>query len=258
MSIKQIQKVFTDTRLKGNEKLLMLAIADNANDSGVAFPSWNSLMTKTSMSKGSVSKWLRELENKGLIFRVSRNRKNGSRTSNKYLIYPYDNKMLLDEEELDIFIEHFNQSSEVELVQDLNMPSSTFELGNRGQSSEVEHLKPSLNFNRKNKPSLKEKKEKDFQKFWQAYPRKIAKAKAKTAFMRLYKEMPNIEELLSILERHKASKQWKQSDGKYIPHATTWLNQQRWEDEVEEEVELDLTQFGFGTEDAKLLQNGTG
>jgi hypothetical protein len=208
------------------------------------------------MSKGSVSKWLRELENKGLIFRVSRNRKNGSRTSNKYLIYPYDNKMLLDEEELDIFIEHFNQSSEVELVQDLNMPSSTFELGNRGQSSEVEHLEPSLNFNRKNKPSLKEKKEKDFDKFWKSYPRKIAKAKAKTAFMRLYKEMPEIEELLSILERHKASKQWKQSE--YIPHASTWLNQKRWEDEVEEEVELDLTQFGFGTEDAKLLQNGTG
>ena len=153
MSIKQIQKVFTDTKLKGNEKLLMLAIADNCNDSGVAFPSWNSLITKTSMSKGSVSKWLKELEKKGLLFRVSRNRKNGSRTSNKYLIYPYENKMFLDEEELDIFSDNFNQSSEVELVRELNIPSSKVELENGGQSSEVEHLEPSLSSNRKIKPS---------------------------------------------------------------------------------------------------------
>jgi len=147
MSIRQIQKVFTDTNLKGNEKLLMLALADNCNDSGVSFPSWNSLMTKTSMSRGSISKWFNELEKKGLLFRVSRNRKNGSRTSNKYLIYPFDNKSALDDEELEAFSDAFNQSSGVEPVQELNYHSSESELPTWGQSSGVEHLEPSLILN---------------------------------------------------------------------------------------------------------------
>jgi len=160
MSIKQMETVFKDISLKGNEKLLMLALADNANDSGVCFPSWNSLIQKTSMSKGSVSKWLKELENNKLVFRVSRNRKNGSRTSNKYLIYPFKNKDILDVEDYILFKECY-QSSEVELVQELNYHSSEVELPIGGQSSEVEHLEPSLssnrNYNHHSKKSGKQK-----------------------------------------------------------------------------------------------------
>ena len=161
MSIKQINKVFHDTNLKGNEKLLMLALADNTNDSGVCFPSWNSLITKTCMSKGSISKWLKIMEDKNILFRVSRNRKNGSRTSNKYLIYPYQNKPYMDEEDYLIFEHLFIQSSEVEpytRVQKLNRGSSEVEPSTGGQSSEVEHLEPSLNFNHHSKPSLIKKK----------------------------------------------------------------------------------------------------
>lgn len=157
MSIKQMTLVFNDENIKGNEKLLMLAIADNCNDDGVAFPSWRELMRKTSMSKGSISKWLTELENKKLLFRKARNRKNGSRTSNKFLIYPYVNKDTLDEEDMLIFEDLFNQSSEVELpprVQKLNTPCSEVELPKGGQSSEVEHLEPSLIINRQSNHHL--------------------------------------------------------------------------------------------------------
>jgi len=140
MSIKQMSMVFDDTSIKGNEKLLMLSIADNCNDTGVSFPSWGEIMRKTSMSRGSISKWLNELENKGLLFRKERKRINGSNTSNKYLIYPHKNKKALDEEDYLLFKELFI-SSEVEL------PSSEVELPNGGQSSEVELLEPSLTFN---------------------------------------------------------------------------------------------------------------
>lgn len=148
MSIDQMKKVFDDTELKGNEKLLMLALADNSNDTGVSFPSWTTLITKTSMSRGSISKWLIELEEKGLLFRVSRTRLNGSKTSNKFLIYPHINKAILDEQDYLIFKDLYDPSSEVELgskVQELNYPSSEVELGVRYQSSEVELLEPSLN-----------------------------------------------------------------------------------------------------------------
>lgn len=148
MSIDQMKKVFDDIELKGNEKLLMLALADNSNDTGVSFPSWTTLITKTSMSRGSIAKWFIELEIKGLLFRVSRTRLNGSKTSNKFLIYPHINKDILDEQDYLIFKDLYDQSSRVELgskVQELNYPSSEVELGGGYQSSEVELLEPSLN-----------------------------------------------------------------------------------------------------------------
>ena len=35
----------------------------------------------------------------------------------------------------------------------------------------------------------------------------------------------------------KKSKEWKKENGKYIPHPTTWLNQKRWEDELNDSHE---------------------
>lgn len=40
--------------------------------------------------------------------------------------------------------------------------------------------------------------------------------------------------MLSTLEKQKKSEQWQSDGGKFIPYAATWLNGQRWEDEVPE------------------------
>ena len=63
----------------------------------------------------------------------------------------------MDKEDYLIFEHLFIQSSEVEpytIVQKLNRGSSEVEPSTGGQSSEVEHLEPSLNFNHHSKPSL--------------------------------------------------------------------------------------------------------
>ena len=39
------------------------------------------------------------------------------------------------------------------------------------------------------------------------------------------------EQIKNSLEKLKQTKQWQ--DKNYIPHASTWLNQKRWKDEVE-------------------------
>ena len=138
MSLNQMKKVFDDQSIKGNKKLIMLALADNANDSGVAFPSWSSLMKKCSMSKGSCSENIKFLEEAGYLFKKNRSRKNGGRSSNKYLIYPNENRGILDEEDYLFFEEFFIkkpiQSSETEL----GGQSSETELGSSTQSSETE------------------------------------------------------------------------------------------------------------------------
>lgn len=71
-----------------------------------------------------------------------------------------------------------------------------------------------------------------FARFWAAYPRKIGKAEARKAFDRAWKKLPPLEEepiLVGGLERAKAA--WH--DPQFIPHAATWLNGERWNDEAD-------------------------
>ena len=70
----------------------------------------------------------------------------------------------------------------------------------------------------------------DFERFWTAYPRKVGKAAAEKAFGKV--QAP-IETLLAAIEKQKHSAQWNKESGQYIPNPSTWLNQGRWEDELE-------------------------
>ena len=69
----------------------------------------------------------------------------------------------------------------------------------------------------------------DFEVFWKAYPRKESKAQARKSFAKV--TVP-LETLLQALETQKKSNQWNRDNGQYIPYASTWLNQRRWEDET--------------------------
>ena len=74
--------------------------------------------------------------------------------------------------------------------------------------------------------------EADFERFWKAYPRKQAKSTAKKAFLRLNASPDLLSQMLKALEEHKLSRQWTKDGGTFIPYASTWLNQRRWEDEL--------------------------
>jgi hypothetical protein len=75
------------------------------------------------------------------------------------------------------------------------------------------------------------KADRDFDFFWNAYPRKVKKQKAKEAFIKARKKgaLPPIDELVQIIEAQKAWPAWK--DPQFIPHPTTWLNAGEWENE---------------------------
>jgi len=70
-----------------------------------------------------------------------------------------------------------------------------------------------------------------FQEFWNAYPRKVGKGAARKAWEKK-KSKPSIKVVLKAIEAQKKSDQWKKENGQYIPHPATWINQDRWEDEV--------------------------
>ena len=75
--------------------------------------------------------------------------------------------------------------------------------------------------------------EKEFGKFWDAYPKKINKARALKAWI---KQKPDLKVCLEALKHHVKSEQWEKDGGRFIPHASTWLNGEQWEDSVQSKV----------------------
>ena len=67
-------------------KLVLVSMGDSADERGVCWPSIPTLARKCSLSCRSVQRILRELEARGKVRRDSRFRKNGSQTSNGYIL----------------------------------------------------------------------------------------------------------------------------------------------------------------------------
>jgi hypothetical protein len=70
--------------------------------------------------------------------------------------------------------------------------------------------------------------ESDFNDFWNIYPRKQGKGKAKEAFMKAIKNGASVLAVLEGARRYAADPNLP--DPQFIPMPTTWLNQERWED----------------------------
>ena len=79
----------------------------------------------------------------------------------------------------------------------------------------------------------KERKEDVFAQFWEVYPRKVGKQAARKAFDKV--PVSVYQKLVPAVEAQKFGYQWTKEDGRYIPNPATWLNQGRWDDEVQPE-----------------------
>ena len=66
-----------------------------------------------------------------------------------------------------------------------------------------------------------------FDLFWEAYPKKVAKKVAERKFLKLKSNL--FDKIMDSLKVHKRSRQWRQG---FIEHPTTWINQERWDDEI--------------------------
>lgn len=71
-----------------------------------------------------------------------------------------------------------------------------------------------------------------FLQFWAAYPKKQDRAKALRTWMKIKMNADLYQTILTALETQKKGIQWQKNGGQFIPLATTWLNGQRWTDEV--------------------------
>lgn len=118
----------------------------------------------------------------------------------------------------------------------INAAPSGIDSAETQPEEEKEEVNSAESAQRKGKESKEEKKIKPsigmFDQFWKAYPRKIGKGAAETAWKKIKEPGATLVLILEAIERQKESQDWQKENGQYIPNPATWLNQRRWEDEV--------------------------
>jgi len=86
-----------------------------------------------------------------------------------------------------------------------------------------------------------------FEDFWFLYPNKKGKAQAE----KIWKKLKVTDELYQQIVNHCTSA-YKQTEQKFIPHGSTYLNNRRWEDELPDEQKIesidDLAAEVFGSD----------
>lgn len=81
--------------------------------------------------------------------------------------------------------------------------------------------------------------EREFEKFWANYPRKVSKGAARKAWAKLRPDRVLVKRIFEALEYQQETggilnKHNREDGADYRPHPATWLNNERWLDENDE------------------------
>jgi hypothetical protein len=68
-------------------------------------------------------------------------------------------------------------------------------------------------------------------RFWDAYPRRVAKKEARKAWAQLNPSPELVEKILAALEWQVPAFGWDGPSADYAPYPASWLNAERWTDE---------------------------
>lgn len=189
------------------------------NNERMAWPSWKRLMRLSGLSRNMIGKALKTLENRGFLTRMQGRRK-GAYSSNMYYINDlYENNVPENISPSDQNTEYHKTVHGETILHNSLSRSRSFELDPEKKGGVGGN-------NIENGPQTPD----GFDRFWQLYPRKVAKAKARAIWQR--KQLDHLTgQICESVKRHiVSSPQWQ--NPQYIPHPATYLNQERWEDDV--------------------------
>jgi hypothetical protein len=117
-------------------------------------------------------------------------------------------------------------------IPDLTDKASIIEYNIIEYNVEITSVKPELGNNSNITHELIKNKQGSFQIFYKAYPKKMNRKEALARWLKA--DLPDMSIILDAIERHKKTDQWRKDKGKYIPYPSTWINQERWNDEMGE------------------------
>lgn len=74
----------------------------------------------------------------------------------------------------------------------------------------------------------------EFDGLWAVCAKKVGKARARKAYLRLRKagQLPELERIRNALMRLQQTEQWTKQGRQYQPHLEAWLNRGGWDDEI--------------------------
>lgn len=227
MSIKHMTSVWESTTLTTTEKLVALAIADCANDSGIAWPGYKNLMQKTGIkSKQTLSKTIQGLRQKGWCTWTNKHTFAGGKSSNIYQILPQSTETVpcVDNQPE---THHSTETVPCATESTETVPLKVQKLDTDGTETVHETL---VETSVKKRQSFAQT---SFSEFWEKYPKKKSKGTAKKAWAKINPGKKLFQSIIRGLEQAIRSKDWEKENGKYIPYPATWLNAEGWEDEDE-------------------------
>ena len=73
-----------------------------------------------------------------------------------------------------------------------------------------------------------------FEQFWTNYPKKVGKDAARKAWEKRRPDQALVKTFLGAVAHQRQSPQWRKDGGQFIPNPATWLNQGRWQDELQD------------------------
>lgn len=71
-----------------------------------------------------------------------------------------------------------------------------------------------------------------FEQFYAAYPRKVARDRAAKAFAKLDPRQDVVEAMLKAIRTQRLAEKCASGEERFVPHPATWLNDGRWKDET--------------------------
>lgn len=201
MSIEAVSLVLNKSKATGRAKLVLLGIANHLGDQG-AWPSISTLARYANASERSVKRDIQELVQLGELRVELQN----APTHQQYKTNLYWITI---------------QAGVTDSV------SGVTDWVSRGDSSGKSGVTPvgTQNINITIKEPSKETSKDDFEKFWNLYPKKVAKADALKAWNKATKRK-TADELLKLTKLYAEG---KLPDITYIPYPASWLNKELYE-----------------------------
>ena len=93
----------------------------------------------------------------------------------------------------------------------------------------------------------------DFDSFWRFYPRKAGKEAARKAWLKLRPDQHIMQMIDDNVKERVEKGEWRKDNQSFILHASTYLNQKRWEDEVLDQQTQTQTQTRTDPESIKSV-----
>lgn len=228
--------------LNPTQKLLLVALADFADENHSCFPGQVVLSRMAGVSRETVSRNLAILESAGLIVRSRRSRRDGSRSSDRFVLRVGEVSVLGSKSQCD-------DSSRDDSSCDLDGVVNVTQTGGHEPSVELSAITPIS-------PNQLDPLLVAFGEFWELFPtgRKRSKSAALKSFRAAVRRIGSVEPIVAGVRRYAADPNLP--DPEFRPMPQTWLNQSRWDWEPEPVRSRGRSVVDLGREADELLADG--